>query len=161
MSDWNEILKNSDVPAIEAEIKSFETEIGFGLPSDYRNFLLKFNGGKNLLPHLVPSEELGFEWGIEYFSDLSDLRETRKIQEGYFMRQALNIASDGGTGWFFLILDGSEKGAVYFTWKDDVVELSEKEWNSWEVVIPETTVKISDDFDSLVEIIKNHPITED
>ncbi len=58
-----------------------------------------------------------------------------------------------GTGFFYLILDGPEKGAVYFTYKDDRELLSEREWNAEEVIIPSTMVKIASSFTELGQSI--------
>jgi len=69
------------------------------------------------------------------------------------LRQATQIGSDLGTGFFYLILHGTEKGAVYFTFKDDMPMLSPKEWNQIAVKIPESMIKVSSDFDELAKLI--------
>jgi hypothetical protein len=86
--------------------------------------------------------------------------EARRLQElnRLGLRHAIEIGHDGGTGFFYLILAGSETAAVCFMWKDDIPFLSPEEWNSWETLIPEDMVKVADDFDSLAELIINSPV---
>jgi cell wall assembly regulator SMI1 len=41
----NVVIKKQFVPGVdEAAIVAFEASLGFALPSDYREFLLRFNG---------------------------------------------------------------------------------------------------------------------
>lgn len=161
--DWNQLIKPSGYSATREEIVQFESELGFGLPDDYRGFLLEYNGGEVTCDHeLVPSGlEAGSDFAVSMLDQLSEadpgigVRERRELQthSRLCLRQAICIGDDMGTGFFYLILDSPEKGAVYFTYKDDRELLSERKWNAEEIIIPSTMVKIASSFTELGQSI--------
>jgi SMI1 / KNR4 family (SUKH-1) len=167
MSDiWHDLIKPSGRPISLKDIEAFEADIGYTFPDDYRQFLLAYNGGTVVFEHDIPIPDMPgggvfvkYLWALSVASPSLGVKESRAIQTIYrqCLRQAVIIGDDWGTGYFFLILDGVERGAVYFIYKDGMPQLSEEEWESWEIHIPEDMVKITSDFDSLAELITNNP----
>jgi SMI1 / KNR4 family (SUKH-1) len=154
--DWPSIVKPTGLPIDTQQVQSFESELGYKLPEDFRDFLLNFNGGVVVVDHDIYSPALSCDLGVNSFLPLTEaspflgIREARDIQvkNKFGPREALMIANDGGTGFFYMILDGEERGAVYFSWKDDVPD-REGEWFYNSVVIPDSMVKVSSSFSEL------------
>jgi len=154
--DWSSVVKPRGIPATPHELGRFEDVLGFALPNDYRRFLLTTNGGKILPEHEIRVPALACSIFVNYLLPLSDkspflgVTEARKIQtkQRLCLRQALEIGDDMGTGFYYLILDGERKGAVYFVFKDDM-PMREGDWYSRKVYIPERMVMISQSFDAL------------
>jgi hypothetical protein len=120
-------MKRQFAPAVdEPAIASFEAMIGFRLPSEYRDFLLQFNGGQ--------PENLVFRWGlsggytdssVHYFFSITDqsifsLQHQYSIyaSAGRIPEAMLPIATDAGGNLFLLTLGGSHSGRVFF-WDHD------------------------------------------
>lgn len=58
-----------------------------------------------------------------------------------------------GTGFFYLVLAGPERGAVFYTYKDDREMLSVDAWSAVEVSIPSSMVKVASSFTDLGQSI--------
>jgi hypothetical protein len=159
--DWHKVIKPVGNPPSLAEVSRFEESIGLDLPDAYRDFLLKFNGGEVITDHDIRLPESPFIFGVWSFWPLTasspglGISEGRQMQleENWCLRQAIAIADDGGTGYYYLILAGEKAGAIYFVWLDERPILSEEDWETWEVRIPEEMIEVSADFDSLGELI--------
>jgi hypothetical protein len=159
--DWSRVVNPSGPSVRPEQLEEFEAVLGFDLPKDYRNFLLKFNGGKVVVDHDIEVRELPFELGVHYLLPLTasspsmGVIETRDIQVRHRLcsRQVLEIADDMGTGCYYLVLAGENRGAVYFIWNEDRPMLSPADWDSWEVRIPSDMVEISSTFDALGQLI--------
>lgn len=157
---WNSIIKPSGYLISAGKLEAFEKELGYLLPGDYRTFLFKFNGGKILIDHEIRVPELTGDTFVNYLLPLSakspflGIKEGRELQvkNRLWLRQAVEIGDNMGTGFFFLILNGTERGSIYFGYKDDIPVL-EGDWYSNEVRIPDCMAKISGTFDELGEII--------
>ena len=157
---WTSIIKPSGYPISVEQLDAFEKELGYSLPADYREFLLTLNGGKILVDHEIHVPELTGDIFVNYLLPLSakspflGVKEGRELQvkNRLWLRQAVEIGDNMGTGFFFLILNGTDRGAVYFAYKDDVLML-EGDWYLDEVRIPVCMAKISNTFDELGEII--------
>lgn len=167
ISIWKNIVRPSGFPVSENKIKDFENSIGFDLPADYRNFLLRFNGGKVIQNHEIYVPEFSSQIAIAIYDFLPftetasylGIQKARSIQEfeKLCMRQAICIGDDNGTGFFYLILAGERRGAIYFSFQDDIPMLSDEEWESDEIKISEWMAKVSPDFDSLADVIMENP----
>lgn len=135
----------------EEEIFKFEDEIGFKLPSDYKEFLINFNGG---VPEVKYSaftlnelqENIGLQvlYGLDLEENL-DLREWYEEYEGDLLDDCLIIGHGLGFG-FIVLVNSPEISGVYF-W-DNTFELE----NSSE---DENIYKISNTFSEFIEEIKS------
>lgn len=163
--DWSSHLKPSGSLPSLSQLQLFEADLGFFLPDDYREFLLTLNGGKVLVDHDIFVSELYCDvslnclWPLTKESPSLGILEARDVQvrQRLALRQAIRIGDDMGTGFFFLILDGKEKGSVYFGFKDDL-PMREGDWYSTEVCIPDCMVKISQTFSDLGRTIVLHKL---
>lgn len=161
--DWSQVIKPSGAPATKGEIIQFEQELGFGLPDDYWEFLLEYNGGRVICEHeLVPygiepgnGVEVSFLYQLSTASPGIGVRESRALQTctRLCLRQATCIGDDMGTGFYYLLLDGPERGSIFFTYKDDREMLTEHAWGAVEMNIPSTMVKIASSFTDLGQSI--------
>ena len=158
---WERLVHPSGAAVSATEIQEFEAELGFSLPEDYRNFLLTLNGGKVLVDHQLPVEGLFGAAFVHYLYPFSKpspflgIKEARKQQEcsRLCLRQAIEIGDDMGTGSYFIILDGSQRGGVYFIYNDDRDSISKAQWEDVRVRIPKDMVLVAPDFDGLGEAI--------
>jgi hypothetical protein len=107
------------------DLNAFEGKIGYPLPEEYRNFLLKHNGGRPIKPayfyyqqrlpdgDIMPSSAQiemftglaahstgGLEWKVENFRDR-------------IPKNLLPIASESTGSAICISLDGEDKGKVY------------------------------------------------
>src|SRR2546422_204645 len=114
--DWSRVLKPSGDPARSERLMEFEGRIGFDLPDDYRNFLLKFNGGRVVVEHDIRTPDIPFDLGVDYLFPLSaqspalGIIQARDMQVSnrLCLRQGLATGHDGGTGDYYLILAGEK-----------------------------------------------------
>jgi hypothetical protein len=154
------LLAPSLMPVSSGAIERFEAKLGFVLPTDYRVFLLDYNGGKIRFEHTIHLLKLASETFLNYLYPLSapspflGITESRELQElnRVCLPQAIFIGDDMGTGFFFLILDGVERGSVYFAFKDDL-PIREADWYADGIKIPGCMEKISSSFREFGELI--------
>jgi len=167
--DWSTLVSRNAKSANNEDLQRFEAELGFELPEDYREFLLAFNGGRVFLDHDINLLQPPYDGLlVNYFLPLSapspfmGIIEVRDLQVRFrlCLRQALQIADDMGTGFYYLILAGEKRGAVYFIWKDGMPMLPQSDWEAWEAVIPSEMVELSPTFDALGQIILDHRLPE-
>jgi hypothetical protein len=158
--DWSTIIKPTGIPVSSERLELFEGQLGCRLPQDYRAFILDYNGGKVTVDQGIQVPQLSCEVFVRNLLPLSKASpslgviEARDIQSRHrlCLRQALEIADDGGTGFFYLILQRPKRGAVYFVYKDDRPML-EGDWYSSTVRIPECMAHVSPSFDALGEAV--------
>lgn len=136
------ILPYENLPT-ESDVQAFEAEFGYTLPSDYRQFLLTYNGGKFQTPQnaldddlslCFPGEPVGQDladvkfhaprnlWDIALFHGLlrkpgkyGDLRELYHFFNEVAPTELLPIASQIGNAKYFLCVDGPRRGMILFT----------------------------------------------
>ena len=123
-----------------AEIKAFEKRIGHKLPSDYRSFLLKHNGGhpdpdaftfdsgrgneENIVLCFFPMRDVKFgdvdvigldglrKWPVHAWDDLqNDLVNLYEIELDHPL---LPIGTDGSSNYFCIVLDGKQSRSIVF-----------------------------------------------
>ena len=107
-------------PVTEKRLSNFESEIGATLPIEYRQFLLKFNGGSPF-PDTVEikgmpesqTDVLEF-FGVDAFDESSDLRWNKETFSDRVPAQMLPIACDSGGSFFCLLLAGEDSGKVIY-----------------------------------------------
>jgi cell wall assembly regulator SMI1 len=128
-------------PTTETEIGKFEKHIGHRLPDDYREFLLKHNGGRpepdaftltiwghaeeDVVMCLFPMRELSV--GTVEVEDLEELRswpvhcawddlknDLKNLYEKELDEAILPIGTDGSSNYFCVVLDGPRRGNILF-----------------------------------------------
>jgi hypothetical protein len=118
------IIKESNCfgPVTEQTLDEFERAQRIRLPSDYRTFLLKHNGGDPRPHGTVDFVEYGKENStiIQYFyglhggKDWASLQSNVDVYSGRLVRKALPIANDSCGNLFLLLVGGFKRGRVYF-----------------------------------------------
>jgi len=109
----------SDREASESQIQLFETQIGYSLPRDYRQFLKTDNGGRPERVSIVFETEGGKDESVvNYFYSLDDdsvysLAERFDVFEDRVPPNMIPIACDAFGNQFLMRL-GDERGAIYF-----------------------------------------------
>ena len=104
----------------EQEIASVESQLGFSLPGDYRNFLLSHNGGRpEPRGFAIESDKPNDRSVVHYFfcankGDVYDLVTWAKRARGRIPANLLPVALDPFGNLICLSVSGGERGKVYF-----------------------------------------------
>jgi hypothetical protein len=157
--NWTCVLAPDKGTADQRLLERFEDDIGFELPADYRDFLIKYNGGEIKIEHEIFIREtpltVHFLWRLTAPRPSFGIIEGRDLQvrNRMCMRQAIGIGDDMGTGTYYMILEGDARGAVFFIWLDNRPMLSAKDWRNRNVCIPSEMMYVSPDFDSFGKMI--------
>ena len=123
--NWLNILSPSKRPCDHAALERLEKRISRRLPSEYREFLISLNGGTVFVDHELKTQLYGqtYELAVARIFSLTDWgvidTHERWRQNGFGWDCALPIANDGGTGFYFLLVDNKHWGQIYFAFKDD------------------------------------------
>ena len=144
-------------PPALGEVEAFEVEIGTILPDDYRQFLLRCNGGRlDWYRFNGPTPE-GGTWpavishvgGLREESDLSLRAANRCYQGGELQipRPLLWIMGDPGGNAICLGLTGRYRGRVYFWIHDE--QPAPEEWDG-EVETAGNVILLADSFTDFV-----------
>lgn len=105
-------------PLPEARLQTFEKQLGTALPADYRDYLLRYNGGRP-----EPSDFWVIEGsdasGIEQFYGLHDGPRWYTLDcyvgaERYGVPEGLLTIGDDGVGNKVCMAYKGDKGAIYF-----------------------------------------------
>jgi cell wall assembly regulator SMI1 len=129
------IIKRQFVPTVdEPSIAAFEAAMGYPLPPDYREFLLRFNGGEPTTPVFRWPDPQGRKYAgssVRYFFSITDnyafsLADKYSIyaRAGRTPKEMLPIATDAGGNLVLLALAGAQSGKVFF-WNHDIEGLVE------------------------------------
>lgn len=129
-------ITDSKTPLSNSEIVEFEDEMGIVLPTQYRQFLLKFNGG-----HPTPCE-FGFRrgaygrsmvsefWAIhEGPSSLKWQFDAFKTREKRIADDLMSIACDPSGNQICLGINGNRNGQVFFWDHEEENDEDEPEHN--------------------------------
>lgn len=132
-------IKESPGPLSEDELKKLESKTS-ALPKDYRQFLLKYNGG-DISPDCFNSAEGESISSVRSFLGITDdsilsLYHYLETYENRLPKRFLPIAFDSFGNLICLSLFGADRGAVYF-W-DHELEADEEDNES-----PETAENIT------------------
>jgi hypothetical protein len=100
----------------------FERQHDLRLPEDYRQFLLKHNGGAPSPMNTIDSEEEGratssdvqFFYGIHNGENWASIEWILECFAGRIVEEGLPIASDSGGNQYVLITRGEREGQIYF-----------------------------------------------
>jgi len=136
------------------EIQKFEEKINSILPYDYRNFLLKYNGGKPkdyIFPETEKLYSLALDelYGLDVEKDVKDLNWNYDILNGYerIMNQFIPIGNAINGDQFVLGVKGDFKGKVYL-W-DHNEELDNDKFQ--ENILPDNMYLLADSFTDFME----------
>lgn len=121
MKHLNQIIKPASNPTTETDVSAFEEKHGLKLPRQYRDFLLKTNGGK---PENTYSESPDDRTApiikgalIDSFLGLGrdghDLDECIDVYTGRLPKHFIPIAGDQGGDLVILATGGKHEGKVY------------------------------------------------
>ena len=114
-------------------LKVLEKYWGFGLPKDYRNFLLKHNGGEpspsyfNFKYDENDGSDVRFFLGI-YPDEDNDLLNHLKIYESRISKKMFPIAYDSCGNLICISVKGDDRGKIYF-WDHEIAAVDKKEPN--------------------------------
>lgn len=105
------------------QIEELEKYVGLNFPYEYKEHLLKNNGGR-CSPNVFQFNENGkltescIDWFLAVYDgeydNLKDYIETYKIQEKRLPQQMLPIAHDSGGNLICVSCDSEDKGFIYF-----------------------------------------------
>lgn len=119
----------------EVDIERFEKEIGYPLPTEYRAFLLKHNGGWPTPPNVFVTSE-GDKIAVSFFFYLEEDGDEDKYFEGlrnnYLMftgrvpEDLLPIASCAGLVCIGLF--GDNKGSIFYWDRENEADENEAPW---------------------------------
>jgi hypothetical protein len=128
-------------PAIsESEIAVFEKKIGESLPDDFREYMLKYNGGgllldgKNIIVKIdwqgKDPQEGGSGAFVEYFHEFSDdtssgleMNDCYQTFKDRIPDDTISIAHDPGGSLFLIGVKGKNRGKVFF-WSRDYEDIN-------------------------------------
>jgi hypothetical protein len=121
MSSSELILEDVGPLLNKEELKKVEEQYRLRLPKDYKEFLLKNNGGKPDRLYFRLDGKKAFTEAIHYFLSISDDPDLSfsKYYERYheadrLRKDLIPIAFDAGGNLVALCLKGSDRGRVYF-----------------------------------------------
>jgi hypothetical protein len=103
----------------ESRLKAFEEELGVRLPDAYREFLLRFNGGrwKSRIFRVSDKEgesEVHHVYGLHEGPDFSRLDRAWESLRGTIPPSVIPIADDPGGNKICLGIGGSDRAKVFF-----------------------------------------------
>lgn len=119
-----------------AQINEVEFSVGLNFPNDYKEHLLKYNGGK-CIPNVFSFYENGkvTQSGIDWFlaiydgeyDNLKDYIITYKVEEKRMPSHLLPIAHDPGGNLICISCGGDDEGCVYFWDHENEVDYTESD----------------------------------
>jgi hypothetical protein len=121
-------------PAMPREVAELETALKMALPSDYREFLLRQNGGvpeTNVFD--VPGESNSS--GINEFLSISELIEKKRELADRFVPEAIPIAYAEGGNYLCLVL-GGRRGVFYWDHELEAADGAPPTWANMFLLAP-------------------------
>ncbi len=123
--------------ASEARVEALEAQIGARLPDDYRQFLLRYNGGKPLPSGFRLAQRTGpytdslvHSLDSLYDDDICNLESTVRWQR--VPPGVITIGCDPGGNGICLVVAGERRGQIWF-W-DHEREPDEPDWSNMDLV---------------------------
>jgi hypothetical protein len=105
----------------ELDVRRFERGHNLVLPSDYKAFLLKHNGGRPVPPDfLLKLEDEPVHWRVHFFFGLNDREESCCLPWNWEITSetrpagTLPIAGDEAGNMLYLRWDEPDRGSVHF-----------------------------------------------
>jgi len=139
-------------PLTVKDITNVENQLGISFPSDYRNFLLEFNGGKptpNAFPlHNNPMDTHAL---LEWFYCISkgnpyDILRNMQIMKGRIPKNLITIGEDPGGNLICMSVDGDRTGNIFFWDHEGESDQESSESNLYYV---------AENFDALLESLED------
>ena len=141
------LISRFDTREIEDHIKKFEAEYCFDFPNQYRDFLLKYNGGYSpktkFRINKVSSDVRGFYGFGSADINYSFFTENKEIDD-YTSNKVIPIACDSFGNYIVISIDVDTCGQVYFEDHEQGNKLS----------------LLTKDFATFVKACKSEPISE-
>ena len=113
-------FKTDESQDIEKLVEQFEEEQGFSLPCDYRNFLIKYNGGYTPNTTIKQRRVTAFYGigklpirGMSY-----DFFKTTEWHDRFKERGYLVIADTPSGDYFIIGVEGEQRGKIFFKYHD-------------------------------------------
>ena len=122
------IIKNAGSPLQEADLKAFEAEFDIALPSEYREFLLLYNGGDPKPDTFNYQGRLGINASdLRHFRSIDELAiPVQNIRDGKIIpsmpQNFIPIGHDSGGNAICISTSSHDLGEIYF-WEHDVGEI--------------------------------------
>ncbi|WP_160161114.1 SMI1/KNR4 family protein [Actinomadura sp. K4S16] len=128
------------IPVSLRDLDELERRLGVELPSDYRSFLLRRNGGRVHDNDLATPE--GEEIGIAVVSFLSlgseggdSMDEFLGVYSGRYPKELLPVAEAVGGNLILIRVEGRMKGEIYF-WDHEQEGDEEPVWENLTLLAP-------------------------
>ena len=124
MTDWMQIRMRGAGPALtENDLRQLESRLGSDLPGSYREFLLRFNGGRPTPSHFdVPNwpvrESLVNDFNGVVPGAYNDLEKDLDLLQDRIPKDLIPIADDPGGNVILLGVGGPYHDHVFF-WDHD------------------------------------------
>ncbi|MDI1313257.1 SMI1/KNR4 family protein [Prosthecobacter sp.] len=158
--NWLNILTPSKVSFELAVLVALEGRLLRRLPKEYRQFIVSLNGGMVCVEHALQTRiyDEPYELGVRHIFSLNDSGVV-DIQEGWRESNVgsdavLPIADDGGTGFYFLLLDRVHWGQIYFSYKDEFFMTPSADWAAVSHGLPRCLGFVAKDFDQFGRMIE-------
>ena len=124
-------IVNSYSPLNPGDIDRIENRLGFNLPREYREFLLRNNGGKPI-SDAVKHEGEYFDYvacfyGVRFNTYSDDLFRNLEEYRDYILPHYLPIGDSPGGDVYCLSLKDSDSGAVYY-WDHEMANYGGEPW---------------------------------
>ncbi len=158
--NWLNIMTPSKTRFELAVLVALERRLFRRLPEEYRQFIVSLNGGTISVDHELKTMLYGEpkELNVRHIFPLND-SGVLDIQEGWRESNVgsdavLPIADDGGTGFYFLMLDNAHWGQIYFSYKDEFFMTPPAEWAAISNGLPSCLGFVAKDFAQFGRLIE-------
>lgn len=119
-------IKNSQPPITKQDIRKLEEKTRIALPEDYKDFLLRHNGGEPE-PKVFETQDGKVESRVKKFLSISDVSEDNLVEEiegitraGQIPGNLVPIAVDPADNRVVLSVGGPDIGKVYYwAWDEE------------------------------------------
>jgi cell wall assembly regulator SMI1 len=125
-------LRVNKPPVTAERLRTFEADLGYPLPNEYREFLLLYNGGhpEQSVFRLPDGAEAAVHWFYSlYEGTVSSLTRSLKSLRERIPPATLPIANDGLGNQVLLGLAGDVGGKVYF-WDHELEPETQPDWSN-------------------------------
>jgi SMI1 / KNR4 family (SUKH-1) len=122
-TDWPEMVERG--PSVtDIEVEAFESQLQTRLPDDYREFLLKVNGGRTARSHrvftMLMRKSRKDETDLNSLNSLNDpddrfnLVARWKRAREWLPKEVIPVGYDDFGGTVVVVIDGPRRGQVWF-----------------------------------------------
>jgi hypothetical protein len=158
MDEFITLMELKSPPALEEQLEAFEVELGAGLPDDYREFLVRTNGGFLGGRYRFKGTTLAGETWFAYIHHIGGFRQEPHLSlrfyrgcclsgEWQFPRGLLWIMDDPGGNGICIGLTGKQRGRVYL-WIHDM-QPDPQEWDG-ELDTASNIILLADSFTDFI-----------